>query len=357
MEYIFSKERSWLERWDKFNFDHPKGSHLICTDWLKSYGSYGFDFELGLLVENDKIVGGYGAILPKIAIFKFYIIPHGPIFQSDSEQDMENQLTQIKRRAKEKGCCYLQLSLPISDNPQIMKHSYGKKAASALTKNMKSGKLFKHIYSSYGLNWVDFGKMENHELFLENLTPKVRRNIRMPNNKGAVATIVSNMEIIEKGYGMIIENANFGNYSVRTFDDISATIKNLIDKDRAYFVICEVENEIKAAAFFVKSNGFITNITGGVLREKPDIKLGYMLQWEIIKKSYELNYDGYNISMGGSAGVQDFKSKFGAESIIYEGPHYHVILRPLYFKMFTTVDRYLKPYKAQISKLLSRFKG
>ena len=45
---------------------------------------------------------------------------------------------------------------------------------------------------------------------------------------------------------------------------------------------------MKAAGFFVRSGGYITNITGGVLREKPDIKLGYMLQWEIIKKSFEL---------------------------------------------------------------------
>ena len=32
-------------------------------------------------------------------------------------------------------------------------------------------------------------------------------------------------------------------------------------------------------------------------------------------------------SMGGSLGVQDFKSKFGAEAIYYEEPHHYLILK------------------------------
>ncbi len=60
--------------------------------------------------------------------------------------------------------------------------------------------------------------------------------------------------------------------------------------------------------------------------------------------------------MGGSSGVQNFKTKFGAETICFEDSHYHLILKPLHYKMFKIVNTYLKPYKAQISKLLARFK-
>jgi lipid II:glycine glycyltransferase (peptidoglycan interpeptide bridge formation enzyme) len=308
-------------------------------------------------LDENEIVGGYGVVLPKFSIFKFYILPHGPIFRNDSQHHLKEHLSQIKRRAKDKGCCYLQLSVPISSDSLIQKHVYSEETTSILKETLNSGKCFHYIYSSYGLNWVDLKKADNHELFLEQLTPKVRRNVRMPYNKDARVSFVTDMELIEKGYDVIIENAIYGNYSVRTFKDIKSTIQNLIEKERAYFVICEVENTIKAAGFFVQSNGFFTNITGGVLRGKPDIKLGYMLQWELIKKSYDFNYQGYNISMGGSSGVQDFKSKFGAKSILYEQPHYHLILKPFYFKLFRIFNTYLKPYKAQISKLLSRFKG
>ena len=50
-EYLFTKDENWLLKWDKFVYENPMGSHLIYSDWLKSYESYGFDYEVGLLIE------------------------------------------------------------------------------------------------------------------------------------------------------------------------------------------------------------------------------------------------------------------------------------------------------------------
>lgn len=356
MKFIFTKEKVWLEKWDVFVANNPKGSHLIFSDWLKSYKSYGFDYEIGLVLDNNQIIGGYGAVIPKFLFFKFYIIPHGPIYSCINEDVLKNHLTQIKERSKVIGACYLQFSMPISSNEKITNHAYQRKVTNFINDSFKPGKEFSYVYSTYGLNWIDLKRFKNSELFLEQLTPKVRRNIRMPYNKEAKASFVTDIDLIEKGYQVIIENAKFGNYSVRKFNDFKGAIKALIAKGQAYFVICEVAGIIKAAGFFVVTNGYITNITGGVLREKPDIKLGYMLQWEIIKKSFELGLKGYNISMGGSSGVQDFKTKFGAQTIFFEDSHYHLILKPLHYKIFKIFNTYLKPYKARVSILLARFK-
>ncbi|MEO1032567.1 MAG: hypothetical protein AAFX55_14240, partial [Bacteroidota bacterium] len=108
--------------------------------------------------------------------------------------------------------------------------------------------------------------------------------------------------------------------------------------------------------FYNKASNYMTNISGGTLREKPDIKLGYMLQWEAIKKSFDLDYGGYNISMGGSEGVKEFKEKFSAEAIYFEEPHYHSVLRPFVFKSFLVFEKIIKPYKSYISKVLSKYK-
>lgn len=354
--YIFTKEEKWLEKWDSFIAENAKGSHLLLSDWLKSYQSYGFDFEVGLILENDKIIGGYGSVVPKFLFFKFYVIPHGPIYDGDSMSHLEAHLLKIKERAMAIGACYLQLSMPMSSNQKIQKHVCQKEVTNILKKILQPGKLFSHVYASYGINWVDLQNFENDESYLEQLTPKVRRNIRMPYNKNAQATFLSDIEEIEQGYNVIRESARQGNYSVREFSDFKSTIDALIKKNQAYFIVLKVEGVIRAAAFFVLASGFITNITGGVLRQKPDIKLGYMLQWEMIKKSFELGLHGYNISMGGSTGVQDYKSKFGAEAIRFEEPHYHLVLRPFYFKLFRMFSTYLKPYKTRISKLLAQFR-
>lgn len=356
--FIFTKEESWLKKWDKFVYDHPKGSHLILSDWLASYMAYGFEYELGLVLEDDEIIGGYGVVIPKFLFFKFYIIPHGPIYLEGHNQCLSMHLIEIKTRAKRLGSCYLQMSFPISSHQKIDNHTHlGFREKLLGEINLKSGKLFTYVYSSYGLNWVDLSGHKTADDFLEQLTPKVRRNIRMPYNKLATPHFLTEMSDIEQAYAVIIENASYGGYSVRSFNEFKNTMYQLIKNDRAYFLVCKVDGQIKAAAFFVKTSGYITNIMGGVSREKPDIKLGYMLQWELIKKSFELGYSGYNISMGGSQGVQEFKSKFGAESISYETPHYYLILKSFYFKLFKLFDTKLKPYKRQVYKLLSRMKS
>lgn len=357
IKLIFTKDTVWQNKWDEFLVNNPKGSHLILSDWLESYQSYGFDFELGLFLENDKIVGGYGAVIPKFLFFKFYIIPHGLVYDAEYKHHFEAHTLEIKQRAKQIGCCYLQLSVPVSSNVLINENTYKPQDISFLEKSFKKGKLFNYIYSSYGLNWVDLKGFQDPEVFLSGLTPKVRRNVRMPYNKEAKVTFVKDIALIEEGYKVISENARQANYSVRDFKEFKTTIFNLVNKDLAYFINCEVNNVIKASGFYVKSSGYITNITGGVIRHKPDIKLGYMLQWEMIKKSIENGFNGYNISMGGSEGVQEFKSKFNTETITYESPHYHLILKPYYFKLFCIFDKYLKPYKSKISSILAKFKS
>lgn len=353
MTYIFTKETTWLKKWDYFVLNNPKAGHLLYSDWLRSYESYGFDFEVSLVVEDGEIVGGCGVIIPKFLVFKFYIIPHGPIYAEGYFQLFQEHLSRIKQRAMSVGVCYLQLSMPVSSNQSVVNYTYSKEIIHTINSVLIPGKQFPYVYTTYGLNWINITGFENAESFLSHLTPKVRRNIRMPYNKGAEVSFVSDAATIKAGYDVIIANAKQLQYSVRSYNEFKNTILELVAKKRAYFLVCKVAGEIKAAGFFVLSSEYITNIMGGVLREKPDIKLGYMLQWEMIKKSFELGHQGYNISMGGSPGVQDFKSKFGAETIAFEDAHYHLVLKPLAFKLFKYFDKHVKPHKAKVSKLLA----
>ena len=74
MKLFFTKEQEWLDRWDAFLLTETHGSHLIYSDWLKSYESYGFDFEVLIVLKKDKIIGGFGAIIAKKLFFKSIIL-------------------------------------------------------------------------------------------------------------------------------------------------------------------------------------------------------------------------------------------------------------------------------------------
>ncbi|TXD81685.1 GNAT family N-acetyltransferase [Subsaximicrobium wynnwilliamsii] len=354
MDFFFTKDKEWLDKWDAYVAVNPRASHLILSDWLKSYLSYGFDYEVGIALEDDIIIGGFGVVIPKVLFFKFYIIPHGPIVTRGYEANLETILGQIRARAKWLNCCYVQVSLPISNNFKIKNHVYSSAEVQNTYHKFKRGKLFDYVYCSYGLNWVDFSNYLKPDDYLESLSPKVRRNIRLPYRKNTQVTYANHIAEIKNGYALIEDNAKEAGYDIRSFDDLKDVILNLIKGHQAFFINIYVDGVIKASAFFIIAAGHLTNIMGGVTKEKPDIKLGYMLQWEAVKRSFELGFIGYNISMGGSQGVKDFKARFGTEAITYENPHFYSVIRPAVFGIFITIEKYIKPYKRKISSLLSK---
>ncbi|RXJ45413.1 lipid II:glycine glycyltransferase FemX [Gelidibacter gilvus] len=356
MEVIYTKDKEWLDKWDTYVAEKPRASHLMTTDWLKSYSSYGFDYEVGIVIENNKIIGGFGSVIPKVLFFKFYIIPHGPIVNKGYEYYVEALLKDLYLRAKELRCCYAQISLPISSTNKIKDHVFNPAEVKFIRNNFKSGKLFNYVYCSYGLNWMDFTEHPNTDSYLKTLSSKVRQYVRLPYKKNTEIINVTSQIELKKGYNVFEFNANELGYKIRAFKDIKDSILGLIDSKRGFFLNIYVDGEVKASGFYILAGGHITNVLAGVIKEKPDLKLGYMLQWEAVKKSFDLGYKGYNISMGGSEGVKEFKKRFGADAMFYEDPHFYVILKPLMFNVYLKFEKYMKPYKSQISRVLSKFK-
>lgn len=357
MKTLFTKGPDWLRRWDGFLSANSRGNHLNFSDWLIAYEGYGFDYEVGLVLEGDKIIGGCGVIIPRFSFIKLYVLPSGPIIGEGYEALIEDFVEEIRVRAVSIGSCYLQFSLPVSSNVLIRSHVYAPDVVLGFKKKFKCGRLFKYVFSGYGLNWVDLNGYENAEDYLDKLPKKIRRCIKLPYGKGAEPKWEIEESAIGEGYAVIVENAGQANYSVRNFDELRGTIRALLKDKRIYYINCRLEGQVKASAYFVYSGDYFSYISGGVKREKPDLCFGYMMQYEIIKKSFELGLKGYNISMGGSDGVRRFKQKFGAEEIPYESSDYYIVLKPWFFGAFRMVEKYMKPYKSRISNALVWFRS
>jgi len=356
MKILFTKDMEWLEKWDVYLASNPRGSHLILSDWLKTYNSYGFDYELGIFIEDDIIIGGFGVVIPKILFFKFYIIPHGPIVNKGCETHLDFISEEINLRAKDLNCCYAQLSLPVSKNSKIKDHVFHPSEIKVFDQKWTNGKLFDYVYSSYGLNWMDFTDTADPETYLQTLASKVRQYVRLPYKKDTKIITVTDEEELKKGYHIFQLNANEFGYKIREFKDVKRSILELVNSDKAFFINIYVDDTVKASGFFIIAGNYITNVMAGAIKEKPDLKLGYMLQWEAVKKSIDLGFVGYNISVGGTDGVKAFKQKFGANATYYEEPNYHKVIKPQIFKVYLSLEKYIKPYKSIVSNYLSKFK-
>jgi lipid II:glycine glycyltransferase (peptidoglycan interpeptide bridge formation enzyme) len=355
MEIFFTKDKEWLAKWDDYVLNENKGSHLLLSDWNKSFQSYGFDFEIAICLHDDKICGGFTSVIAKALVFKFYIVPFGPIVSLGFEMYLNELISSVQARAKFYHCCYCHISLPLTKNENL--HAFlDDKKSSLLLQNATNGHLFKYVYSAYGINWIDL-KGHHEESKIMSLKPSVRRNIRNAYRKDLVFKILSSEVEIENGYSLFVENAKMANYSIRDWTEMRQTLFELNRKGFLKMLAAIKNNELKGVILLVKAGNYYTYILGGSKKEVPDLRTGDFLQWETIKLSLKEGLDGYNISLGGSKGVEEFKNSFNTEQFYFENGHYHWVLKPAYFKIYLALEKHLKTHKKTISKLLSKFKG
>lgn len=355
MEVFFTKEPEWLEKWDDFLNSNDIGSHLQLSDWLKSYYSYGFDFEVCICVENDEIIGGFAAVIAKVSVFKFYIVSYGPIVVNDANL-LNDLILKVEERAKELKTCYCQINLPFTNNKPLINHFYNQKLKLKNLNSFKSGQLFKYVFPLNGLNWLNLKNYQNSETLLMDFKSSVRRDIRSSIRKELKIRILESENDIKTAYDLCFENASRANYSIREWNGFKETIFTLINKNNAKFIAAYKDNILKGAILVIKSGNFYTYILGGTTKEKPDLLVGHFLQWEAIKLSINEKCRGYNISLGGSKGVVEFKRNFNTETILFENGKYYKVLNPFLFSFFKFFNSYLKPYKNSIAKALAFFK-
>lgn len=354
MKLLIIKDIDWLKKWDDYVLNENHGSHLLLSDWNKSFIVYGFDYEICILLDNHKIVGGYASIIAKIAFFKFYIVPFGPIVSTKYESNLDNLIDKVKEQAHFHTCSYAHVTLPFSDIKN--KHSYFSNLRLRSLIDAKKGQLFKHVYSTSGINWKSVKEFETEEALIASFRASVRRYIKSSQRKGLELQFLLKEDEIKKGYDLCLENAKKNGYSLREWNTFKNTIMSLVEKGHAKFIVAVFDNQIKGAAFIIKSGNYYTYILGGTVKEKPDFLAGHFLHYAAIKLAYDEKSSGYNISLGGSTGVVNLKNSYADEQIYYKLGHYHWVLRPYYFKFYLFFEKHLKSHKRTISKLLSLMK-
>lgn len=352
MEIVFSKEVAWLNKWDEYILTENKASHLLLSDWNKAFESYGFEYEIGILVENDKIIGGFSAVIAKALFFKFYIVPFGPVVSEGYESKLNGLIEKVIERAKLFKSCYCHITIP--QNPYGNEHVFRKLPQLPALKNSNEGHFFKYVYSSNGLNWKDLNNFVNEEELLSSFRASVRRYIRSSERKELELRFLETESEVKVAYDLCLENAQNHNYSLRDWNSFKETLLTTIRTKKAKFLGAFYEDTIKGAAFIVKSGNYYTYILGGTKKEKPDFLAGHFLHWQAIKLSFSEKLSGYNISLGGSKGVVDLKNSYADRQIYFENSKYHWILKPTYFKLYLFFEKKLKSNKKLISKLLKR---
>lgn len=350
---FFTKEQHWIEKWNQFHITHNRGSHLQLSHWLDSYSSYGFSYEIFVVEEDGEILGGFGAVIAHFLFFKFYIVSNGPVLKVDDDEQLNNLVQKVKDRAKEIGCCYAHVNLPFFLSDSVASsHGYNSVLPLKALNDASKGIKFKFVYTPDGLNWVDFNKFETDDEFLESLRTNVRRDIRSSQRKGLEFKMISDETGLKEVYDFFKFNADTSGYPIRSWSDFNKTILKLMAECKTVFMAVYLNGVIKGSIMLVWGGNFYTYMLGASSKEKPDLLTGEFLQWEAIKYSRSIKADGYNISLGGSTGVLNFKSKFVTNKELFQNGQHYWVFKPFMFKIYLYLDTFFRKNKKKVSVML-----
>lgn len=352
MEFFFTKEQHWLDKWDVFSQNTNRGLYNQLSDWIKSYEVYGFDYNFLLVTHNDTIVAGCGIVIAKFSLFKFFIVPSGPVINLGYENVLDTILEKLKQEAITKKCCYFQISLPYCDqNLNFCDYNLDQNCEISSYFKGLVGVGFKYVIPLQGFRIVNLSKGQTHQEIVSNYSSNHKRNLlKAKQNELTFKFVISKIDI-KDAYNCFVMNALDKGYPLRSYESVAATLQNYIDKDFAKIGCCYYKNLLIGAIYVLKCGNRLIYINGGVFKEYQHYNASVFMHNQMIQYSIEKKYESYDLSVGGSKGVIKFKEGFGTQLFTYV-PTRNWILNPLKYNTFKFLEKYIKPHKQKISSIL-----
>jgi hypothetical protein len=296
----FQKIDNWNE-WDEYIQNKKDSSFLNYSFWLNTYIVLPFLIrKIGFeIIVDDRIIGGIVGIKIGFGKFSYIIFPVGPLFNAEITVVEKNSFFEFFFKNRSLKAKKIQFA---SEFDLI-----------AYNENLQIGKAVKFVYLNSGYNLIFLKETEEEQLV--NFKSKVRRDINASLRKGLVFKQVVSESYLIKVYEVFKQNAIESNYKIRPYWFYKESWIASLNSGQSIFFMAMKDEQIKGAIWLIDCGKRLHYVMGGTIKEKPELYVGYFLQWQAIKLSISKKYLTYNISVGGSEGVKQFKSDFGSVEV------------------------------------------
>ncbi|MFZ4105867.1 lipid II:glycine glycyltransferase FemX [Flavobacterium sp.] len=352
---FFTKDQSWLDKWDNYLQETERGLYNQLSFWIKAYDIYGFNHDFYIITDNDEIIGGCGIVIARFSIFKFLIVPCGPVLDKNQEHLIDSILKDLKEFAIQKNCCFFQINLPITkEGVGFHDYTLDKISSNSIFYSGLEGMKFKYVIPLFGMRLVDLSDKTFDEV-VQGFGSNHKRNLKKASSFNFQFHQVTTKEAIAEAYNCFVQNAREKGYPLRSYNSIKYTLQNYVANDQAIIATCFYQNKVVGAIYVMICGKRLIYINGGIIKEYQNLPISVYMHTELIKYSIEKGYKSYDLSVGGSEGVIRFKEGFGSKLFNFENSRYWVF-KPFYFKIYTFLENRIKPHKQSIASLLFIFK-
>jgi hypothetical protein len=174
---------------------------------------------------------------------------------------------------------------------------------------LKPARFPRWIYPDPGTGAITLrGKVEEH---FDSLPYRVKRSVRKSLLQGVTVERLTREDELPAFYRICKRNAEDRSYRIRPYIMLAGMWRRGLRNGTFTFLVAKHEGRVKGGIWLIETGGMFHYIMGGAMKERPSLQVGFLLQWTAISMSIEKGYDMYNISIGGSRGVEEFKDMFG----------------------------------------------
>ncbi len=250
---------------------------------------------------------------------------------------LDIKFNELEESLKQNGCIAVHF-----DVPNIIKGSTKEKeAVNFLKEHCVVSQRDEFAKANF---FIDLTKSE--EELLNNMHKKHKYNVNYAQRNGVTVIENSTKEGFEKFYALYKETGQRQKFYFRSHTYLEKLWDVVSTAGLGHILIAEHEEKPLAAWLLINYDGVLYYPYGGSTEEKKNVFASNLLGWETIKLGKKLGCSLFDM-WGASEDLNDeadsyhgfsiFKSKFGAQHVLYINS-YDLVLNPPLYKIFTTAN-------------------
>src|SRR3569623_754588 len=345
-----------IEKWDRCVQSSVRGHYCQLSSWLESFRAYGFDHAIVVArVADGTKVGDCGVFIIGNRLMSVLTVPIGPLVETGWDELAISLLEQLRARARARGCVLLQLTPAVA---QAAHHQYVLDGSVLPLQDFTTGAPFGTGLAPAEMNLLTLPEVADLPAWrvqmLAGFEGKAQRYIKTAEKRGISIIEAKTSNELQEAYAIIEANGRQQGYSTRSWDDFGRYLVAQVERGHALVLLARYEGKPVGGYYGVIAGRRLSYMMGGTVRMKPDLNVGYLLQWTAMTKAHLLGLGGYDLTSGGTAAVGSFKRSFNPTHVKLAGPRYEV-LSPLRFQLLKRAYPFLRRNKASVGAALSKF--
>ena len=343
----FCRTAAEYEAWDQFVSDFRGAHYCQLYGWLSSYEPMGFDPEVMIQLEGERIVGGAAFLSFKLPVvpWRAFILPHGPLCDEADPDSWDTLMAGLDEHFRQHGAIYAQAW------PHVVPDDVAGLERFAAAGYQDVCLFRAHEFSSTLLA-IDIGNRREEEI-LAGFRKQTRYYCRRSLKSGLELRLGRSDDDLRASYELLEESGRYHGYQPRPYRSLATAFERLVPKGRALLLQVWTNGELAGTIFVIFAGRIATYYAAATSRAHASLYPSEFLHLHAIRLAQQHGMEVYDLMNWSDPGVAQFKRGFRPRECRWTGPRTK-IYRPFLARCTALLEKRLRPLVRSVAQRRAR---